>query len=211
MIECLNLEKGAAEENTSLLRRQCALTHASLPREELIRFVVGPESQIYPDLSAKLPGRGVWITATEVKIREAALKGVFPRSLKCEVQIPDDLAEKTGLLLQSRALNALSLANKAGQVTTGFVQVEALIKSGKGAILLHAKDGAQGGAEKLDKLMRALCSSSGQKAQIGTFFTNEQMSLALGGQNVVHAALTTSGATEKFLNEANRMQRYFAI
>ncbi|MFM7083535.1 MAG: RNA-binding protein [Hyphomicrobium sp.] len=211
MVENISLEKRGAEENIFLESRLCALTQKSLPREELIRFVVGPDQQIFPDVSAKLPGRGIWITATAEKITEAISRGVFNRSLKREIKIPPDLPLKTGSLLQERALNALSLANKAGQVTTGFVQVEKIIKSGKVALLLHAKDGSQGGAEKLDKLMKAVCQANDREAQIETFFTVEQMSLALGGLNVVHAALTKNGATQKFINEANRMQRYFSL
>ena len=41
----------------------CALTRARRPKDELIRFVLGPDGTIVPDLKEKLPGRGVWLTA----------------------------------------------------------------------------------------------------------------------------------------------------
>lgn len=201
-------EKECSEQEVPEGSRMCALTHAVLPREKLIRFVIGPDGILFPDPSEKLPGRGVWITASKEKIQEAVIKKALFRSLKREVEIPKDLPEITGSLLRHRALNSLSLANKAGHVTTGFVQVDALIAKGTVFMLLHAKDGAQGGAEKLNKVMRAVSRAKGQKEHIETFFTVEEMSLALGRSNVVHAALTTSGISQKFLNEAHRMQQY---
>lgn len=196
------------EEADSGPLRLCALTRTSLPKDDLIRFVAGPDGTIYPDPAAKLPGRGVWVTATEEKVREATRARVFARSLKREVKVPPDLAEKVLALLERRALDALSIANKAGLVTAGFAQVDDLVGKGSVAVLLHARDAALGGAEKLDRKYKAVARSAGRDARIETLFTVEQMSLAMGRSNVVHAALTQGGATVKFLNEAGRVLRY---
>ena len=51
------------EPETGPLRR-CVLTRERLPKERMIRFVVGPDRQIVPDLAAKLPGRGIWLSAS---------------------------------------------------------------------------------------------------------------------------------------------------
>jgi uncharacterized protein len=51
------------EPETGPLRR-CVLTRQRLPKERMIRFVVGPDRQIVPDLAAKLPGRGIWLSAS---------------------------------------------------------------------------------------------------------------------------------------------------
>ena len=48
------------EPETGPLRR-CVLTRQRLPKERMIRFVVGPDRQIVPDLTAKLPGRGILV------------------------------------------------------------------------------------------------------------------------------------------------------
>lgn len=188
--------------------RLCALTRASRPKEDLIRFVRGPDSTLYPDPAAKLPGRGVWVTATAEKIAEAVKARVFTRSLKAEVKIPPDLPTLVGDLLERRALDALSLANKAGHVTTGFDKLNALIAKGTVKVLLHARDASVGGAEKLDRKFAAVSRAAQQTPRIETLFTVEQMSLAIGRSNVVHAALTQGGATEKFLSEAGRVKRY---
>jgi hypothetical protein len=44
--------------------RFCAATRTVQPVSELIRFVVGPNGEAIPDLKSKLPGRGIWVTAT---------------------------------------------------------------------------------------------------------------------------------------------------
>jgi predicted RNA-binding protein YlxR (DUF448 family) len=189
-------------------QRLCALTRTSLPKEDLIRFVRGPDATLYPDPAAKLPGRGVWITGTAEKVAEAVKAKIFARSLKAEVKVPSDLSTVVGELLERRALEALSLANKAGLVTTGFDKLDALIVKGTVKALLHARDAALGGAEKLDRKYAAVSRAAFRTPRIETLFTVEQMSLAIGRSNVVHAALTQGGATEKFLNEAGRVKRY---
>lgn len=196
------------EETGSGPLRLCALTRAALPKDDLIRFVADPSGAIVPDTAARLPGRGVWITATEKAVAEAVKAKVFARSLKREVKTAADLPAVAFQLLERRALGALSLANKAGVVTTGFAQVEALIEKGNAAVVLHASDAAPGGAEKLDRKMRAIARDAGREAMIQSLFTVEQMSLAMGRANVVHAALIKGGATDKFLAEAGRMLRY---
>jgi predicted RNA-binding protein YlxR (DUF448 family) len=188
--------------------RLCALTRASLPKDELIRFVRGPDGVLYPDPGMKLPGRGVWVTATAAKIAEAVKAKVFVRSLKADVKVPPDLAERVSVLMERRALDALSIANKAGLCTTGFDKLDTLVAKGTVKVLLHASDSAAGGSEKLDKKYIAVSRASLRHARILRLFTIEQMSLAIGRSNVVHAALTQGGATEKFLSEAGRVERY---
>ena len=188
--------------------RLCALSRVQRPKDELIRFVRGPDGTIYPDPAGKLPGRGVWVTAEAAKVTEAARAKVFGRALKADVKVPADLEEKVGALLERRALDALSLANKAGLVTTGFDKLDILLAKAAVAALLHARDASPQGAEKLDRKYAAVCRSNGRPPRIVTLFTVEQLSLAIGRSNVVHAALTQGGATEKFLSEAGRVQRY---
>ncbi len=188
--------------------RLCALTRAALPKDDLIRFVRGPDGRLYPDPGARLPGRGVWVTANAAKVAEAAKAKVFARALKADVQVPADLAGLVGELLERRALDALSIANKAGLVTTGFDKLDALIAKGSVVVLLHAREASPDGAGKLDRKYIAVSRANLREPRIVTLFTVEQISLAIGRSNVVHAALTQGGATEKFLSEAGRVERY---
>ncbi len=188
--------------------RLCALTRAELDPAHLIRFVASPSGEIVPDLARRLPGRGVWITAEKNAVSQAATTGVFAKSLKRQVKVPDGLAETVDALLVRRVADALSLTNKAGLATAGYSQVEELVEGGAAAALLHGLDAAPGGQEKLDRKFVAIASDKGCSAPIVTSLTIEQLSLAMGRTNVVHAALKQGGATDRFLSEAERLARY---
>lgn len=189
--------------------RLCAATRAELPADELIRFVADPGGEIVPDLSRRLPGRGVWLKVDKAIIAQAAAQGkIFAKSLKRQVKVNPDLANLVETLLVKRAMESLSLANKAGLVTVGYAQVDALIEGGSVALLLHGSDGAEGGREKLNRKFIAVSRASGRPAVIVSSLSTEQLSLALGRTNVVHAALKHGGMTRGVVGEAERLERY---
>jgi predicted RNA-binding protein YlxR (DUF448 family) len=198
----------AGETSADGSRRLCAATRAELEPGELIRFIADPAGEIIPDLGRRLPGRGVWLKADKAVVVDAIRGKVFAKSLKRPVTAAPDLADKVEALMERRAQDALSLANKAGLVTTGFAQVDALVESGDAAALVHGRDGAEGGQEKLNKKLFAISKARGREATLVTCLSTEQLSLAMGRSNVVHAALIHGGATERFLSEAGRLTRY---
>lgn len=188
--------------------RLCAVSRVQKSPDEMIRFVVDPEGVIVPDLSRRLPGRGVWLDATRATVAEALKKGVFAKSLKRKVSAPSDLADRLEHLFRRRLSDALSLANKAGLVVAGFGKVEDLVASGKAVVLLHATDGAADGTAKLDGRFRAVCEATGCDPVVLKELTSEEMSLALGRMNVVHAAASEGGATRRVISEAGRLRHY---
>src|SRR2546423_5347801 len=111
--------------------RQCAVSRARKPPEELIRFVAGPDGALVPDLARRLPGRGVWVDATREAVAVAVRKGAFARSLKRQISVPPDLPALVETLMASRLADALSIANKAGPVVSGFGRWEKLIPRGR--------------------------------------------------------------------------------
>lgn len=188
--------------------RTCVVTRQSGAPEDLIRFVPSPDGDMVPDLGRRLPGRGVWVTPERRLLEQAMRQNLFAKSLKRKVNVLSDLAERVdGLLLRS-AMNALSIANKAGLVTTGFSQVDSALQKGTVAILVHGADAAAGGTERLDRKHAAIAGAHGRSPQICAELTVEQISLAIGGLNVVHAALNHGGAAKKFAAEAGRLKRY---
>lgn len=201
-------DRDEAAETASGSLRRCALTRTERPPEDLIRFVVDPSGSIVPDLARKLPGRGVWVTADMQSVAAAAKANAFAKSLKRQVNVPADLPLVLETLFIKRAIQALSLANKAGLVTSGFEKVEALAASGKAAALLHGSDAALDGRNKLDRKFTAVSRDKGQTPTIVDWLTIAQLSLAIGRSNVVHAGLKHGGATKRFLGEAERLQRY---
>ena len=188
--------------------RRCILTRVERDPADLLRFVADPEGRLVPDLSRKLPGRGVWVTADKASVSAAAETRAFAKSLKRAVTVAPDLPQRVEALFVKRALEALSLANKAGLVTTGFEKVETLISGGRAAALLQGADAAEDGKRKLDRKFAAVQRDSGKAAPIVDWLTIEQLSLAIGRSNVVHAALKQGGATQRFLLEAERLRRY---
>ncbi len=199
-------EKPVAEHQAS--QRTCVVSRNLRPPEELIRFVVAPDGGIVPDIARRLPGRGVWVTADRRAVEEAVKRKVFVKSLKRQVSVAADLPDVVERLLLKRALDALSLANKAGLVTTGFMRIDAAIVTGSVAALLHGQEAAEDGAGKLDRRFQAVSAELERPAPIIRELTVEQLSLALGRSNVVHAALSAGGATRNFLNEVGRVARY---
>src|SRR5882724_10434331 len=125
--------------------RQCAVSRAQKPPEELIRFVAGPDGAIVPDLARRLPGRGVWVDATRQAVAVAVRKGAFGRSLKRQVSVSSDLPAHVERLMTRRLVDALSIANKAGLVVAGFAKVDEKIMREKATALVHAADAAADG------------------------------------------------------------------
>lgn len=192
--------------------RTCIVTRAVREPDELIRFVRDPDGKIVPDLARRLPGRGVWVTCSRAVLETALKTGAFARALRRQVSTPTDLPDVVERLLLRRALDALSLANKAGLAVAGFAKVEAVVVSGACAALVHASDAADDGAQKLDRRLRAVWRSAGRDGEpvIITSLGSAELSLAMGRSNVVHAALTNGGAASNFLRDAERLERYRA-
>jgi predicted RNA-binding protein YlxR (DUF448 family) len=190
--------------------RTCALSRARRAPDELIRFVRDPAGVIVPDVASRLPGRGVWVSCSRKAVAEAARRGVFARSLKRPVTVPDGLDELVERLLVRRACEALSLANKAGSVISGFTKTDIAISRGEAVALVHASDAADHGVGKLDRKFKAVWAELELKgeAPVITQMSSAELSLAIGRSNVVHAALTQGGAAKHFLKEAGRLKRY---
>ncbi len=168
--------------------RLCAVSRTQKSPDDLIRFVLGPEDTIAPDLARRLPGRGVWVDATRSAVAVAARQKVFARSLKKAVSLPDDLPGLVERLMVKRLREAVSIANKAGLLVAGFAKVDELIDSGQAAVLIHAADGAQDGTAKLDRKFKALVGPEAAEAATLNELTGPELDLAIGRSNVVHAA-----------------------
>src|ERR1700691_4073927 len=192
--------------NRRQLRRRCAATHTVRPVAHLIRFVVGPVGEAVPDVKNKLPGRGIWVTATRSALEDAIKRKVFSRGFKRDVRLPADLVLRTEISLERAALDALAIAGKAGMVLAGFTKAETALEKGEVAALLHAAEAAADGKRKLEAAGRRR--QPGQLLPIITFFTSAELDLALHRPNVVHAAVLAGPASETFLARCQRLERF---
>ncbi len=185
--------------------RLCVATRTVRPVSDLIRFVVGPDGDAVPDIKRKLPGRGIWVTATQDALSEAIRRKAFARGFKREVRLPSDLVERTRRQLERAALDALAVAAKAGLVAAGFAKAEAALERGEAVALLHAAEASLDGIRKLDTALRR--GPGGSLPVIG-FLTSAQLDLALDRPNVIHAALLAGPVSETFLARCRRLERF---
>jgi len=191
--------------------RSCIVTCAVLPPDDLIRFVASPSDEIVPDVARKLPGRGVWLTCSREAVEKAVKKQAFARAFKRQVNVPTDFADRVEACLLNRVLQALSLANKAGLVVTGSGKVNSWIEKGAAGALLQAVDASPDGLAKVAKKYRAVRLATERSPVELAFLTIDQLGLAMGRANVVHAALNDGRAADSFLVAASRLENYRTV
>jgi uncharacterized protein len=204
-----HLDNGPRTDRSATMR-MCAVTREVRPIDELIRFVVSPTGEVVPDLKRKLPGRGMWVSASRRAVAEAVRRNQFSRGFRRAVQATPALPETTEALLLRSLVDALAMAAKAGQVVCGFGKVETALRQRQVQVLIHAADGAADGIRKLDAIARqnAGIDDESRPLPVVTELTSEQLDLALGRSNVIHAALLAGPASKTFLLRSHVLVRY---
>lgn len=178
--------------------RRCVVTGLSGEKAPLIRFVLGPDGSVVPDLEEKLPGRGAWLTATADAFAAAEKRNPFPRAFKGAAALPEGFRNLVAGLLHARCMNLLGLANGAGQVTAGYEKVrEASDRAPVGAMIVAA-DAGDTAASRARKMA--------WDAPVIAQFGRDELSLALGRENVVHAAVARGQLAENFVRDAERLR-----
>ncbi len=183
--------------DTAAAERRCIVTRESAPRAGLVRFAVGPEGLVVPDVLEKLPGRGLWVTADRDLINEAAEKGLFARAAKMQVTVLPDLAEHVEMLLARRVVDMLSMGRKAGRAVAGLEKVKTWLLDDKAVLLLQASDGSERGKS-------ALRPPAGPETLVECL-TSRELGMAFGRDTVIHAAMTRDGITDRVLYDATRL------
>ncbi len=178
--------------------RRCIATGETRDPERMIRFVIGPEGQAVPDVTGKLPGRGMWVSAKRDALEAAIKKSAFSRSAKTQVTVPDDLVAQTETLLARRLVDLISLARKAGQAIAGYEKVKSALETEQARVLLQASDGSERGKSKLR-------SPPGKDVFIGSL-TAQEMGLAFGRESVIHGALLAGGLSNQVIVEGKRLK-----
>jgi uncharacterized protein len=178
--------------------RRCIVTRETGPKAGLVRFVLGPDQAVVPDLAERLPGRGLWVTADGTTLRTAAAKGHFARAAKAPAKVPPDLVERVEALLATRLIERLAMARKAGQALAGFEKVKAALMSGDAALLMQATDGSPRERAELRPPM-------GENSQLDCLSAAE-LGMAFGRDRVIHAAVLAGGLADRVRYEGLRLQ-----
>lgn len=192
------MSRGGRDKSEDGPERRCIATGVSGDPARMIRFVVGPEGQAVPDVSGKLPGRGIWVSSDKDALKAAVKKNAFSRSAKTQVILPDDLIAQTEALLARRLVDLISLARKAGQAVAGFEKVKSALETDQARVLLQASDGSERGKSKLR-------SPPGKDVFIGCL-TAQELGLAFGRESVIHGALTAGGLSKQVIAEGIRLK-----
>ena len=191
--------------DVDMRERRCIVTGEVLPEANLVRFVVGPENEIVPDVAAKLPGRGIWVGATRATLEKALRKNLFSKAARMSVKARADLVDRVEAQLKARMLSDLGLARRAGQLVLGFDNVlRALSAKHPPVALIEARDGAEDGRRKLLAAGRARELSP----SVIDCFTVQELSLALGRENVVHGGLLPGRLAERLTLDAARLDGF---
>jgi uncharacterized protein len=195
------------EEDEAMRQRRCIVTGEIMPDNRLVRFVLAPDGEVVPDVAAKLPGRGIWVSATRAAVSEAVEKKLFARAAKAPANASAGLADRTEKALLTRMLGDLGLARRSGALVLGFDNVLRALESPKPPkLLIDAADGAADGKRKLYNAAHA----RGMKPELVTCLTSAELGLALGRENVIHAAVQPGGLAERLMFDAERLQGFRA-
>jgi len=186
-------------DETGTPERRCIVTGESQPRGGLIRFVIGPDGAVVPDLAGKLPGRGIWVSADRGAMEQAVKRKLFARAARQPVQMPEKLVDLVHDLLTRRVIDLISLARKGGQAVGGYEKVRDWLARGDARVLLQAHDGSVRGKTKLRP-------PEGPDSHI-TCLSAQELGLAFGREHVIHAALAAGGLTSRVVEEAAKLAR----
>lgn len=188
---------GAQKERLDGPERKCIATGEVQPKHGLIRFVVGPDSQVVPDILGKLPGRGFYVAADRAALEKAVAKRLFSRGAKAAVTVPEGLVDEVERQLARRVVDLISLQRKAGRAVAGYERVKTWLQTEEAEVLIQASDGSGRGKSKL--------STPHFGSYIG-WLTADELGLAFGRQTVIHGALASGGLTQRVVEEAQRLK-----
>ncbi|PYE84433.1 RNA-binding protein [Pseudoroseicyclus aestuarii] len=190
------MTRGGATKHEDGPERRCIVTGETQPKNGLIRFVVGPEGGVVPDVLGKLPGRGMWVTADR-EVMDKATRGQFARGAKNKVEVPEGLTDEVERQLARRLVELIALARKAGLAVCGFEKVKAALAAENVRVLLQASDGSVRGKTKL-------WTPTG--ARYFDCLSQQELGLAFGRQSVIHGALASGGLSDRVVDEAAKLR-----
>jgi predicted RNA-binding protein YlxR (DUF448 family) len=190
------MTRGGRDKDQDEPERRCIVSGETGGKAGLVRLVLGPDDVVVPDVLGKLPGRGMWVTASREAIETAARKGHFSRASRKPVTVPEGIADEVERQLARRVMDLVSISRKAGQAVCGFEKVKDALAAGRVKVLLQASDGSVRGKSKL------------WTPEGGRFFgclTSSELGLSFGRESVIHAALASGGLTSRVVEDAARL------
>ena len=163
----------------------------------MVRFVVGPDGTVVPDIAEKLPGRGLWLTAGRDIVSRAVARRLFGKAARAAVSVPADLPDLVEARLLERCLDLIGMARRAGKAVAGFEKVRSWLGEGRVAFIIEASDAGPHGVAKLGR-------QSGE-CPVSRVLTANELGRAFARDRIVHVAIQ-AGRLAKALNaDADRL------
>ena len=195
--------------------RRCIATMTVQPQDAMIRFVLSPDKQVTPDLAARLPGRGAWVTASRDALETALKKGAFARAFKAPAKAGPELIAQTEQLLVRRALDLLGMAKRSGELILGFEQVREAVREARPACVLAASEASDDQRNKVLALVKGLYGPQAGETvtnrrlpPVADCFSGDEMGMALGRERVVHACLKQGRIVHAWMGELARLSGF---
>jgi uncharacterized protein len=183
--------------------KRCIVTGEMRPKSDMIRFVVAPSGEIVADVAATLPGRGLWVTADKEILKRAAASNAFSKAARAPVKVGEDLPGRVEGLIAKRMTADLGLARKAGLLVLGFDCVLKSLNSAQPpALLVEAAEAAADGRRKL----AATAAARGVAVRVVDGLKVSELRLALGRENVIHAAVKPGPLANRLILDGARLK-----
>jgi predicted RNA-binding protein YlxR (DUF448 family) len=177
--------------------RRCVVTREQGERGRMLRFVLGPDRQIVPDIAARLPGRGMWLSPRADVIETARAKGAFARAARGPVNVPADLLAVLRTGLTRRVVDHLGLARRAGQAVAGFAKAREWVVQGRAAGIVQAADGS---LEERSRLV-----SGARDIWVAWPLQAADLAAVFGRDHAVHVAVAAGKLAETLRNDVERL------
>lgn len=178
--------------------RRCIVTRERLPKERMIRFVIGPDRAVVPDPAARLPGRGMWLSAARDVLETARLRGAFARAARGPVTVPPDLLEMLQAALVRRISEGLGLARRAGQAVAGFEKAREWLRDGRAGLVVQAVDGST------EERARFLSAARGAVA-VHAPLSAAALGVVFGRDRAVHVVVAPGALAERIGFDCTRL------
>jgi hypothetical protein len=188
------LDSGKDEQGRPV--RRCILSGIVRPKDEMVRFVVGPSGEIVADVEERLPGRGFWLSADRDVLMKACAKHMFAKAARRSVRVPDNFADQVEGALVRRCLSLVGLARRAGQAVVGYEKSREWLKSGRAGIVVAASDGSAAGRAKLEAL------ASGVPIAV---LRADELGAAAGRDRAVHMVVSPGSLADSLKRETKRL------
>ena len=217
---------GAADDDERGPLRRCIVTRERHERARMIRFVVGPGDVIVPDLAARLPGRGIWLSARGDVLETARRKGAFARAARGRVTLPPDLAAIVETGLTRRAAELIGFARRAGEAVAGFGKARDWLEQGRCGLLVQARDGSEEECRRLrsgfevvgddgtpdegiaPRVEAATAGRAGRTVKVATPLDAATLGAVFGRDHIVHVAIAPGRLAGSIATEARRLSGF---